>query len=114
MLERLEEVNRQTGLEVIESFDDPLQHALVDHVHLHDVVALGEEREELDDALELRRRPRVDVGREVVHEDDEVHAEALLREEAAEVVLRPGVSVRGERANFTRIVLGCIEAKFCK
>ena len=29
-------------------------------------------------------------------------------------VLRPGGSVRGERANFTRLVLGCIEAKFCK
>ena len=27
---------------------------------------------------------------------------------------RPGGSVRGERANFTRLVLGCIEAKFCK
>ena len=26
----------------------------------------------------------------------------------------PGGSVRGERANFTRLVLGCIEAKFCK
>ena len=25
---------------------------------------------------------------------------------------RPGRSVRGERANFTRLVLGCIEAKF--
>ena len=28
--------------------------------------------------------------------------------------LGPGGSVRGERANFTRLVLGCIEAKFCK
>ena len=27
---------------------------------------------------------------------------------------RPGGSVRGERANFTGLVLGCIEAKFCK
>ena len=26
----------------------------------------------------------------------------------------PGVSVHEERANFTRLVLGCIEAKFCK
>ena len=26
----------------------------------------------------------------------------------------PGGSVRGERANFTRLVLGCIEANFCK
>ena len=25
-----------------------------------------------------------------------------------------GGSVHGERANFTRLVLGCIEAKFCK
>ena len=24
------------------------------------------------------------------------------------------ISVRGERANFTRLVLGCIEAKVCK
>ena len=29
-------------------------------------------------------------------------------------VIAPGGSVRGERANFTRLVLGCIEAKFCK
>ena len=26
----------------------------------------------------------------------------------------PGRSVHGERANFTSLVLGCIEAKFCK
>ena len=26
----------------------------------------------------------------------------------------PGGSVRGERANFTRLVLGCIDADFCK
>ena len=26
----------------------------------------------------------------------------------------PGGSVRGERANFTRLVHGCIEAKVCK
>ena len=29
-------------------------------------------------------------------------------------VWKPGGSVRGERAIFTRLVLGCIEAKFCK
>ena len=29
------------------------------------------------------------------------------------VVQVPGGSVRGERANFTRLVNGCIEAKFC-
>ena len=28
--------------------------------------------------------------------------------------LVPGGSVRGERANFTRLGLGCIEAKFCE
>ena len=28
--------------------------------------------------------------------------------------ITPGRSVRGERANFTRLVLGFIEAKFCK
>ena len=27
---------------------------------------------------------------------------------------QPGGSLRGERAKFTRLVLGCIEAKFCK
>ena len=26
----------------------------------------------------------------------------------------PGGSVRGERANLTRLVLGCIDADFCK
>ena len=29
-------------------------------------------------------------------------------------VREPGGSVRGERAIFTRLVLGCIEAKFCQ
>ena len=29
-------------------------------------------------------------------------------------VLEPGGSVRGERANLKGLVLGCIEAKFCK
>ena len=38
-----------------------------------------------------------------------VEGDAIRR---VEVV--PGGSVRGERANFTRLVLGCIEAKFCK
>ena len=28
--------------------------------------------------------------------------------------VQPGGSVRGERANFTRLVLGCIDADFCK
>ena len=36
----------------------------------------------------------------------------LLR--ARRLGVGPGGSVRGERANFTRLVLGCIEAKFCK
>ena len=53
----------------------------------------------------------------------EIHR-ALVREVVADVVgapvlelqeLRPpGGSVRGERANFTRLVLGCIDADFCK
>ena len=34
--------------------------------------------------------------------------------DALDVLGKPGGSVRGERANFTRLVLGCIEAKFCK
>ena len=47
---------------------------------------------------------------------DERHLEVL---ELLEVAVSrrqdaPGGSVRGERANFTRLVLGCIEAKFCK
>ena len=29
-------------------------------------------------------------------------------------VIEPGRFVRGERANFTRLFLGCAEAKFCK
>ena len=29
-------------------------------------------------------------------------------------MLAPGGSVRGERANFTRLVLGCIEDNFCR
>ena len=54
---------------------------------------------------------------------DELVVEQLL--EVLEALLRPGVgpggsviiiigSVHGERENFTRLVLGCIEAKFCK
>ena len=47
-----------------------------------------------------RRRVLVDVP-------DGPHAEA-------EQLRGPGGSVRGERANFTRLVLGCIDADFCK
>ena len=34
--------------------------------------------------------------------------------DALDVLGKPGGSVRGERANFTRLVLGCIDADFCK
>ena len=34
--------------------------------------------------------------------------------ESPTLQVAPGRSVRGERANFARLVLGCIEAKFCK
>ena len=37
---------------------------------------------------------------------------ASLNRECTRVL--PGGSLRGERANFTRLVLGCIEAKFTK
>ena len=30
------------------------------------------------------------------------------------VIIRTGRSAHGERANFTGLVLGCVEAKFCK
>ena len=43
---------------------------------------------------------------------------ALLQEDVHRDVRhdvpKPGGSVRGERADFTRLVLSCIEAKFCK
>ena len=50
---------------------------------------------------------------------------ALLRQRTAPLLVElvqelggwvhePEGSVRGERAKFTRLVLGCIEAKFCK
>ena len=65
------------------------------------------------------------VGAERFHLfDPEVH---VLRERelclgpAQDLIIRvpiehcvPGGSVHGERANFTGLVLGCIEAKFCK
>ena len=43
----------------------------------------------------------------------------LVADAAAEPEVRgeldePGGSVRGERANLKGLVLGCIEAKFCK
>ena len=50
-------------------------------------------------------------------QDDEEHCEDLGDRARGQVVPeadRPGGSVRGERAIFTRLVLGCIEAKFCK
>ena len=41
----------------------------------------------------------------------------LLETDLARIVLAtlpPGGSVHGERANFTGLVLGCIDADFCK
>ena len=40
--------------------------------------------------------------------------ELALRRLVAALLEVPGGSVHGERANFTRLVLGCIEAKLCK
>ena len=34
--------------------------------------------------------------------------------ELLRILPQPGGSVRGERANLTRLVIGCIEATFCK
>ena len=36
------------------------------------------------------------------------------RSEETQVLQGPGGSVHGERANFTGLVLGCIDADFCK
>ena len=49
--------------------------------------------------------------------DKDVHDAAVVN--SRDIVryglpVQPGGSVRGERANFTRPALGCIEAKFCK
>ena len=38
----------------------------------------------------------------------------LRRADRSELPNVPGGSLRGERANFTRLVLACIEADFCK
>ena len=43
--------------------------------------------------------------------------DVIVREgthDTVEIGIVPGVSVHGERANFTGLVLGCIEADFCK
>ena len=55
-----------------------------------------------------RRRPELRLTPTVVLPRDAVHERNVRLDE------EPGGSVRGERANFTRLVLGCIEAKFCK
>ena len=39
---------------------------------------------------------------------------AWLAGSLLQLVVGPGGSVRGERANFTGLVIGCIESKFCK
>ena len=47
---------------------------------------------------------------------DQHGVDQLLDHVVADEILlqvQPGGSVRGERANFTGLVLGCIEAKFC-
>ena len=55
--------------------------------------------------------PRDDmIGRPALGQADRDRKRALSAARSG----RPGGPVRGERANFTRLVLGCIEAKFCK
>ena len=39
---------------------------------------------------------------------------SLRRFSRGPIAKQPGGSVHGERANFTRLVLGCIDADFCK
>ena len=49
------------------------------------------------------------------HEQDPQAVEVPAhREEDVELHDAPGGSVHGERANLTRLVLGCIERNFCK
>ena len=43
-----------------------------------------------------------------------VFGERLADQVSALEEPEPGQFVRGERANFTRLVIGCIEAKLCK
>ena len=66
--------------------------------HRYDVVATG-------------RNPSaiVDITR-----DSEGLALLFRRISFEDKITAPGGSVRGERANFRGLVLGCIEAKFCK
>ena len=57
--------------------------------------------------FELARQNQ--AGRNVLDSRNFCSSDSLLHTQFG-----PGGSVRGERANFTRIVLGCIEARFWK
>ena len=82
-----------------------------DHLASKDDADAEEKREEsyADDDEECQAQDVVDP-----EQDD------ILENPSADWVLHvlyrdiPGESVHGERANFTGLVLGCIEAKFCK
>ena len=60
-------------------------------------------------SLLLQPAPTTQSGRE----SQTLWATCSRRRSAAPAV-KPGRSVGGERANFTRLVLGCIEAELCK
>ena len=70
-------------------------------------------------------RPRRAQGKKLNHKIG-VHTAHIARLENLQIasslpiimkyppLIKPGGSVRRERANFTRLVLGCIEGNFCK
>ena len=65
-----------------------------------------------EEALSLRAKEKAnaDMKREIIGKEEQ--AALLLPDD--QPMSKSGRSVRGERANFTSLVLGCIEAKFCK
>ena len=70
------------------------------------------EKNRYEDILETPGQERAKKNRK---NENECSAPSLLcRGSAAVTGALPGGSVRGERANSTRLVLSCIEAKFCK
>ena len=65
-------------------------------------------------SIQKERRHPVQVVHHPVHLRGALSESRDDAHDLADHVCPPGGSVRGERANFTRLVLGCIEAKFCK
>ena len=60
--------------------------------------------------LRVVEEPDLDAGLTLEIPEDLINRQ---RHDLLQLLVRPGRSVQREQAHFTRLVLGCIEAKFC-